>query len=249
MENTRQAQVNNSIYDGLGEQWYHAYDNPVALLRAESKVKTPWMVKKIKYYTPGTCKILDIGCGAGFLSNALSSFGYSVTGIDTSQESLSVAEKHDVSGNVDYRAADAYQLPFENEVFEVVAAMDFLEHVENPERVIFEAGRVLKPGGLFFFHTFNRNWISQLVAIKGVEWFVKNTPKNLHVLRLFITPGEMAQYCRSAALRVQEVLGLKPEIKLKHVPSFLKGTVPKDFRFTLTKSLRISYLGYAIKDA
>jgi 2-polyprenyl-6-hydroxyphenyl methylase / 3-demethylubiquinone-9 3-methyltransferase len=49
--------------------------------------------------------------------------------------------------------------------------------------------RVLAPSGLFFFHTFNRNWIANLIVIKGVELFVKNTPEDLHVLRLFQAIG------------------------------------------------------------
>ncbi|QDE65942.1 hypothetical protein BHS09_02385 [Myxococcus xanthus] len=98
---------------------------------------------------------------------------------------------YDGTGSVDYRVADAYVLPFDDGCFDVVTCMDFLEHVEEPARVVAEAARVLAPGGLFFFHTFNRNWLAGLIIIQAVEWFVPNKPDHLHVLRLFITPEEL----------------------------------------------------------
>src|SRR5690606_14398436 len=104
----------------------------------------------------------------------------------------------------------AYHLPFSNESFDVITAMDFLEHVESPDQVIMEFSRVLKPGGMFFFHTFNRNPISWLVVIKLLEWFVKNTPKNMHVINLFIKPRELEEYCLKARIKVFEMKGIAP---------------------------------------
>ncbi|MEO5970738.1 MAG: bifunctional 2-polyprenyl-6-hydroxyphenol methylase/3-demethylubiquinol 3-O-methyltransferase UbiG [Bdellovibrionia bacterium] len=240
-------QVANSIYNQLGDQWYNAYDNPVALLRAESRLKTPWIHHRIQKYfpDPNNCHILDLGCGAGFLSNSFALLGYSVKGIDLSEDSLSVARRHDPTGSVVYQKADAYNLPFRNSSFQVVTAMDFLEHVEKPDLVIQEAARVLEAGGLFFFHTFNRNWLSGLVVIKGVEWLIKNTPKHMHLLRLFITPPEMINFCQTHGLETLEITGLKPDLKLRHLLDIFKREVPKDFSFSLTPRLNISYLGFA----
>lgn len=241
-------EVNNAIYDTYGDRWYTAYDDPVALLRAESKTKTPWILERIEKFFPHA-RVLDVGCGAGFLSNELALKGHAVTGIDLSQESLAVAGRHDATHSVRYLAADAYQLPFSDGSFDVVTAMDFLEHVEDPKRVIAEISRVLKPGGLFFFHTFNRNPLAWLVVIKFVEWFVKNTPKHMHVLRLFITPAEAHWYCTMAGLQVHEMTGLKPVLRSFTLNSFFTGIVPPSLRFELTKSVRLSYLGYASKTA
>lgn len=248
-QNGAPPQVDNSIYNQLGEQWYCAHDNPIALLRAESRLTTPWIHERIQNYfsDPENCSVLDLGCGAGFFSNCLAPLGYPVTGIDLSEESLEVAKRHDSTASVQYIKADAYHLPFPAKSFHIVVAMDFLEHVEKPQQVILEAARVLKPNGLFFFHTFNRNWLSGLVIIKGVEWFVKNTPKNLHLLRLFITLAEMKGYLQSAELKIQEITGLKPNIRLKDLPALFRREVPEDFSFSLTPSLRTSYLGYCLR--
>ena len=113
-----------------------------------------------------------------------------MTGLDASQEALSVAARHDGTARVRYERGDALTLPYPDASFDAVCSLDFLEHVEEPERVVAEVARVLRPGGLFFFHTFNRNFWAWLVIIKGVEWFVRNTPKDLHVLRLFVKPEE-----------------------------------------------------------
>ena len=90
--------------------------------------------------------------------------------------------------------------------------MDFLEHVEEPELAIREAARLVAPGGLFIFHTFNRNWLAWLVVIKGVEWFVRNTPPHMHVLRLFIKPEELVSMCARSGLAVDSVHGMAPVV-------------------------------------
>src|SRR4051812_32132541 len=161
--------VNNELYHALGDRWYRAQDDPVALLRAESRLRNPWVAQEIEHtFGDARCRVLDIGCGGGFLSNYLGQLGHEVTGLDVSLDALRVASAHDHSGAVHYMRGEALELPFADSSFDVVCAMDFLEHVEDPERAIAEAARVLKPSGMFFFHTFNRNLLSWLVIIKGV---------------------------------------------------------------------------------
>ena len=124
--------------------------------------------------------------------------------------------------------------------------MDFLEHVEGPARVVAEAARVLHPRGLFFFHTFNRNTLAWLVVIKGVEWFVKNTPKDMHVLRLFIRPTELRRMCQASGLKVVELHGSAPVVgALAFWKMLATRVVPRDFRFRFAKSTRIAYTGFA----
>src|SRR6478752_4006725 len=200
MDKASAIPVDNTIYDRLGERWYAADDDPVALLRAESRLRNPWVVAQILREQGRSAQVLDVGCGAGFLSNHLAREGFTVTGIDSSQASIDVASRHDETGKARYLLGDASRLPFPDGSFDVVCAMDFLEHVEEPAAIVAEMARVLKPGGAFFFHTFNRNPLAWLVIIKGVEWFVKNTPRHMHVLRLFIKPRELEQMCAASDL-------------------------------------------------
>lgn len=247
------AAVNNSFYDQLGDGWYEAHDNPVALLRAEGELKNPWVSQRLSAHLGGKPgRVLDIGCGAGFLANLLASQGHPVTGVDMSRGSLRIAcDRFAATGSLHrrpaYRVADAYRLPYRDSTFDAVSALDFLEHVTDPERVVAEAARVLRPGGLFFFHTFNRNRLAWLIVIKGLEWFVRNTPERMHVLPLFIKPRELEAYCENAGMKTEAITGMRPRLGAPFWKMLATRRVPPDFSFTFTPSLAISYLGCARK--
>ncbi len=243
--------IDNSIYDELGERWYTAKDDPVALLRAESRLRTSWVIAELQaHFGPRPLAILDVACGGGFLANPLAAAGHAVTGIDLSLDSLAVAERHDGTASVAYLAMDARTLSFPDAHFDVVCMMDFLEHLTERDEVIREAARVLKPGGWYFFHTFNQTPLSWLIAIKGVEWFVKNTPKNMHVIELFLKPSELVAICTRHGFVVEVVRGVRPRVFSRAFLSLLfTGRVEDGFEFLFTRSHQIGYCGRARKMA
>jgi 2-polyprenyl-6-hydroxyphenyl methylase/3-demethylubiquinone-9 3-methyltransferase len=243
------TKINNQFYDDLHDQWYDRNDHPIGLLRQENLARNPWIKNQLSiYFKKENISVLDIGCGGGFLTNFLAS-SYQVTGIDLSKESLAIAKKQDPTQSVQYLFADATDLPFKNESFEAVFAMDLLEHVEEPERVIQEASRVLKPKGLFFYHTFNRNVLSYLLIIKGVEWFVPHAPANMHIYPLFIKPSELTAFLNNAGLKDQVRKGLSPNIWSKGTLDLLfKKEVSNRFRFKVTSNLTTGYMGFAKKE-
>lgn len=247
--NSGKTVINNDFYDTLGDKWYTAYDHPVALLRAENDSRVEWIVKEMEKWIEGHAKILDIGCGAGLLSNALAERGYDVTGIDISKPSLEIAKRYNTAQNkVLYLCGNAYELPFVEGTFNVVCATDLLEHVENPRRVVEEASRVLSQDGLFFFHTFNRNFLSKLIVIKGVDWFVRNAPKNMHVFDLFIKPEELKSMLQEYNLETVGMKGLVPKVfSAAFIKLIFTRKVPKDFKFVFNNSLLTGYCGFAVK--
>ncbi len=243
--------INNAVYDELGERWHTAQDDPVALLRAESRLRTAWIRTELETgFGRRPLAVLDVACGGGLLANPLALAGHAVTGIDLSRDSLRVARAHDPTGSVRYLAMDARALAFPDGRFDVVCMMDFLEHLEERDQVIGEAARVLRPGGWLFFHTFSRTPASWLIAIKGVEWAVRNTPRNLHVHRLFLMPSELRGLCRRHGLAVETLRGVRPRVLCR---AFLRllvtGRVGDDFQFVFTGSLRVGYCGRAVKPA
>lgn len=247
----RKPVVNNEYYNHLAERWYTAQDDPIALLRAEASFRNPWILRRILELAPnsnGSPKVLDVGCGGGFLSNYLAKEGLSVTGIDLSESSLAIATRKDETRTVNYIKANAYEMPFEDGSFDVITSTDFLEHVDEPKRVLREVARCLKTGGLFFFHTFNRTMLANLLAIKSLEWFVKNTPKNLHVIDYFISPQDLLDWLDELGFETIELRGIRPVIFQRPIVKILmRGIVDPAFRFTWTRSLQVSYLGIARK--
>ena len=243
------AEINNAVYDQLGEQWYSARDNPIALLRAETRLRAGWVLDELEgHFGARPLAILDVACGGGLLANPLARAGHAVTGIDLSRDSLEVARRHDPTGSVDYQVQDARALAFPKDRFDVVCMMDFLEHIKERDAVLAEAARVLKPGGWLFFHTFNRTPLSWLIAIKGVEWSVLNTPRNLHVYDLFLKPAELAELCAGNRLVIEDLRGMRPRV---FTWAFLKllitARVSDGFQFEFTRSKRVGYCGRARK--
>lgn len=248
MERQKTIPINNAFYDELDEMWHGAMDHPVALLRAENDLRNPWIQEVLEQKSLLFAHILDIGCGGGFLTHFLAKKGHCVKGIDLSPQSLEIAKQLDPTQTIEYKRASAYALPYADASFDVCCAMDLLEHVENPAQVIQEASRVLKPGGLFFFHTFNRNLLSYFMVIKGVEWCFSNAPANMHVYPLFIKPSELTDLCENHQLHVEELKGVRPDFSSK---AFWRMVLTKkmraDFRFVFTPSLKTGYSGFAKK--
>lgn len=241
--------VNNHYYNLLNENWYEGDADPMAVLRLESQTKNPWVHKTILSKLQAPAKVLDIGCGGGLLSNYLATKGHSVTGIDLSKSSLETAQKYDQTKLVTFICADGTQIPLPDGSYDVVCAMDFLEHVEDPAKVVAEASRLLRPGGIFFYHTFNRNFLSYLLVIKLMEWFVPNTPKNLHILRLFIRPKELRRMMNSVNLQSEWEGGIAPNIfSFACLWSVIKQKIHPRLGFRLVRSTLVGYLGYAIKN-
>ncbi|HCM39090.1 MAG: 3-demethylubiquinone-9 3-O-methyltransferase [Bdellovibrionales bacterium GWB1_52_6] len=236
--------INNQMYDDFGDLWYEGSAHPVALLRAEARLKDPWVLREIQSRSGRRpTNILDMGCGGGLLANYLAKNGFKVTGVDLSAPSLEIARKRDTTHSVIYLKADATRIPVPSHTYNVVCAMDFLEHVNDPEAVLKEAARILKPGGLFFFHTFNRTFLSWLLAVKGVHWFVKNTPKNLHVFDLFIKPEELTEMGKRSGLELVDLRGAQPRFNRHFWKMLVTREVNRDFEFVFTPSLKLGYLG------
>lgn len=245
---TEPERVNNDIYSTLGERWYEAEDDPVALLRAESRLRTPWVASHLtRVFPERACKVLDVGCGAGFLTNSLAERGHDVTGVDASAAALEIAALHDPSASVRYELADAARLPYDDATFDAVCAMDLLEHVEDPRAIVRELARVLVPGGLCFFHTFNRTFLSWLIVIKGVELFVRNTPEKMHILRLFLRPDEVTSWLHEEGVHTTELVGSRPVVNSAFLRMLVTGQVSNAFEFCFSDSTQLGYTGCARK--
>lgn len=147
-------------------------------------------------------RILDIGCGGGLLSEPMARLGATVVGADAAERNIPVARVHaEAQGlEIDYRHTTAEALAAAGEVFDVVLAMEIVEHVADPPAFIATCRSLLKPGGLMIASTLNRNGKSFMAAIVGAEWVMRWLPKGTHDWAKFLTPDELKAMMVRAAL-------------------------------------------------
>ena len=147
-------------------------------------------------------RILDIGCGGGWLSEPMARLGAEVVGADADAGNIPVAQVHaEQSGlTIDYRHTTAEALADAGEQFDVVLNMEVVEHVADPLAYMTACQQLLKPGGLMICSTINRNPKSFAVAIVGAEFVMRWLPKGTHDWSKFITPDELYDLIRNAGL-------------------------------------------------
>ncbi|UYL08588.1 bifunctional 2-polyprenyl-6-hydroxyphenol methylase/3-demethylubiquinol 3-O-methyltransferase UbiG [Bdellovibrio sp. SKB1291214] len=238
----------SELYQQLAQEWYGSLTGPMAFLRLANDAQLQWVLGEIRKYIGYHAEILDVGSGAGFFSNAAAQAGHDVTGLDISRTCLKVAEMMDTTGRVKYVEGDAYRMPFPKESFDVVVAMDLFEHVSDPEKIISEMSRVLRPGGILFFRTINKNMISYFWVNKFIKWFLNNTPEKYFEYQLFRRPEEIEIWMQEFDLEVQQVRGSRPVIFQRGTwDLFSKKELCKNFRFTWCRTKSVSYTGYAKK--
>ena len=156
-------------------------------------------------------RVLDVGCGGGILSEAMAAAGATVTGIDLGDKPLKVAQLHLLESGltVEYRNITVEDLADEQPgQYDIVTCMEMLEHVPDPASVVNACARLVRPGGKCFFSTINRNPKSYLFAILGAEYVLNLLPRGTHDYARFITPAELARYCRRAELNTGHLIGM-----------------------------------------
>ena len=154
--------------------------------------------------------ILDIGCGAGILSEPLARLGATMTAIDPAVRNIEAARHHASKAGlrIDYRCATAEDLVSEGAVFDAVLAMEVIEHVSDVGNFLRQAGAMVRPGGLLVAATLNRTLKSFALAIVGAEYLLGWVPRGTHKWRQFVTPQELAKELRASGLRIKNERGV-----------------------------------------
>jgi 2-polyprenyl-6-hydroxyphenyl methylase / 3-demethylubiquinone-9 3-methyltransferase len=154
--------------------------------------------------------LLDIGCGGGLLSEPLARLGFAVTGIDPAENNVDVAKAHAAKSgvSVDYRKVMAQTLVSERRSYDVVLAMEVVEHVPDVRSFVATATSLVKPGGIFIAATLNRTKRSFALAIVGAEYLLRWLPIGTHNWEKFVTPEELTDAIETGALRVFERKGV-----------------------------------------
>ena len=206
--NFRQAELDK--FAALASRWWDP-DGPQKPLHALNPVRLAYVADRVPL---AGASVLDVGCGAGLLSEAMAVAGARVTAMDLAPELVRTARLHALESGVqvDYRVQSVEALAAEQPgAFDAVTCMEMLEHVPDPGAVIDACARLLRPGGRLFVSTLNRTPAAFALAIVGAEYIAGLLPKGTHQYRDFIRPSELAGWFRASGLVLEDVSGLMYE--------------------------------------
>ena len=227
-----------SIYDTNAEHWW---DGSQRWLRALQNL-VPARLKHFDRLADWSGKnVLDLGCGGGFMSEALALRGANVIGIDPAEKAIAIAQRHATHQNLSirYLVGTGEKLPVADASLDYVVCVDALEHVVDLDQVIGEVRRVLRPEGMFLFDTINRTWLAALVVVFFGERIFRILPVGTHDPAKFIKPAELATMLAARGFAVSDFAGLGP-----------RGLNSKlDFVFGVLPSTSIMYMGHATLDS
>jgi 2-polyprenyl-6-hydroxyphenyl methylase/3-demethylubiquinone-9 3-methyltransferase len=182
-------------------------------------------------------RLLDIGCGGGLLAEPLTRLGAAVTAIDPVPRNIAIARHHaeQMGLYIDYRACTAEMLLQEGAAghFDIVLAMEVVEHVHDTAAFVGSCAALLAPRGLLFLATLNRTLKAFALAIVGAEYVLRWLPRGTHEWRRFVRPSELALALRRHGLEVVELAGV--------------GYHPLTDSWGLSRDLDVNYMAVALR--
>jgi 2-polyprenyl-6-hydroxyphenyl methylase/3-demethylubiquinone-9 3-methyltransferase len=194
-------------WDPKGESAMLHRLNPVRLAYIRNAIDHHWPEAGAARKPLAGKTAIDVGCGAGLLTEPLARLGAEVTGLDAAAENVAAASAHAaaVGLQIDYRCADIETL--DGEQFDLVTSMEVIEHVTDPAAFIAALGRALAPGGLMLLSTPNRTTLSRVLLVEAAER-IGQVPRGTHDWHKFLTPEELTAHLHAAGLSVRDTRGI-----------------------------------------
>jgi len=156
-----------------------------------------------------------VGCGGGLVSEPLARLGFQVMGIDASEENIIIAKQHAKNSKIkiNYAVGSPEETQFNRMFFDVVIALEIIEHASNIELLIENLGSKVKPGGIIIFSTINRTYKSFLMAKIIAEYILRWVPSGTHTWQQFVKPSEIFNILRKQDFELVSISGFVLNIK------------------------------------
>ena len=212
-------------FAALAPRWWDT-NGPMRPLHRMNPLRVGWIDQRIAPQS----RVLDLGCGAGIAAEAFARRGHSVLGVDASAEAIAAAEAHAAGFGLDlaYLAGSAEDLVAEGRRFDVVTALEVIEHTVDQAAFMRLLASLTAPGGMVFVSTLNRTLRSLAVAKIGAEYVARLLPAGTHDWRRFVPPEALAGFGCAAGLRLTDLTGME------------MGALSGDWR--VTRDVGINYL-------
>lgn len=226
-----------TIYDTYAKNWWDGSQRFLRLMQNIVPARMRHFSKVVGRWSGH--RVLELGCGGGFMAEALARAGAETIGIDPSGRAVEAAREHARVANleIDYRVGAGERIPLPDGAVDCVVCVDVLEHVDSVDAVLSEITRVLKPGGLFLFDTINRTVVAKIVVVDLGESVLGLLPRGTHDPAKFITPAELSRKLEGRGYEVGPIVGLAPVGINRRL----------DVTFGRFPSVRIMYMGHARK--
>jgi 2-polyprenyl-6-hydroxyphenyl methylase/3-demethylubiquinone-9 3-methyltransferase len=230
-------------FDALASEWWDPNGklrplhrlNPARLTYLRDKAAAHFGRDTRRLRALDGLRVLDIGCGGGLVSEPFARMGASVVGVDAAERNIRVAQIHAAEFDlaIDYRNAAAEDLAAAGEQFDIVLALEVIEHVTDIAGFLQTCTALVRPGGALFVGTLNRTPQAFALAIVGAEYVMRWLPRGTHDWHKFVRPSELAAGLRPLGMQIRDLSGLSYSLF-------------KD-EWQVGRDLSVNYLAYAAK--
>jgi 2-polyprenyl-6-hydroxyphenyl methylase/3-demethylubiquinone-9 3-methyltransferase len=230
-------------FAALAERWWDESGplaplhklNPVRVAYVRDRICARFGRDPISEQPLAGLSVVDVGCGGGLLCEPLARLGAFVTGIDLAPASIEAAARHARAAGlaIDYRVASAEQLVAEARRFDLVCAMEVVEHVADQDAFLQACAALVVPGGGLVLATLNRTFRAFALGIVAAEYVLGWLPRGTHSWSRFVRPSEAARALRRAGLRIEDLIGVTYD--------------PLRDRFRLSRDPAVNYMLFATR--
>jgi 2-polyprenyl-6-hydroxyphenyl methylase/3-demethylubiquinone-9 3-methyltransferase len=224
-------------FNALAETWWDPA-GPMWPLHRLNALRSRFLADRLRTFWPDRpvntplldVSTLDIGCGAGLLSESAAALGASVHGVDVAERNIAIARRHAAGRNLDvtYDALSAESLQRRGRQYDLVLNMEVVEHVADLPGFIATCCALTRPGGVMVIATINRTLASWAAAIVGAEYILRWLPRGTHQWRRFPKPSELERMLATHRFSVVDRVGV--------------GVNPLNRRFRISRYLGVNYM-------